>query len=449
MSVTATACPSSQDATQSLENMQNIQNSQTIKNIPTFNLQNANLASYADITDNLTSPNKDQCLIMMCEEGLTLSDYVNAIGIIIQPQNILFASKIAKNRIQLCLADKKFVPHITDSNEFLMIKDKKVFIRPLTSKYKRIILSNVSPFISNKHIEFILDQLQVTRNSKVSYVKASLDIPEFKHIYSHRRQVYVKNEDIEKIPKVIRLNFDDTEYYIYSSTDVLKCFLCNTEGHTAKNCVTNLVESDEQQGTLNKNNNNTTTITSENSPPTFATPTPVDVYSLSPQAKRPLTLSTGSTSSSRPTAPKDINNKNNSSKKAKVEKLLNYDKVYAEFDKGLEKCQSAFISIDKSVSFDFNNFVDFVKKTYKCASIVNVANELTKNVSEITLAIDTIYPHIQGTNTKSRITRIKKKILKINANLDFSEPNNKVLIDSQNVSHSELSSDDLTESDQE
>ena len=410
---------------------------QTQRNIPTFNLENVNLVSYADVTEKLGTPNKDQGLIMTCEEGLNLSDYVNAICQTVKAQNVLFASKIAKNRISIFLNDKKLVTDITEKHEFLIIKDKKVTIRPLIGKYKRVIFSNVSPIISNRYIELILDQLKINRNSNVSFVKASLEASEHKHILSHRRQVYVKNEDADKIPGIFRLIFDDTEYYIYSSTDVLKCFACKMEGHIAKNCTLNICANKEISPEVSSNNsilNHTTLVpnTSTHTSPTQKAPIEVShshslpqcstVNKSDPTFKRPHTRSSSDTSAMSGdliNTPKVNKVKAKVSKKPKVNNNEELNKIQDEIETSLSPCIKTFTETEKPLSFDFQSFVEFIKKTYKCTSIVQQAFDLTKNTDEIIFAIDAVYDTIQGKNTKARITRIKKKLLKLNSNLDF------------------------------
>lgn len=42
---------------------------------------------------------------------------------------------------------------------------------------------------------------------------------------------------MQKIPELFKIDYDGLNYFIYSSTDILKCFVCNLEGHVAKNCT--------------------------------------------------------------------------------------------------------------------------------------------------------------------------------------------------------------------
>ena len=49
-------------------------------------------ASYASMVSKSSFPKKDQGLILECVDGLERNDYIYAIGDIVQPSNILFAS---------------------------------------------------------------------------------------------------------------------------------------------------------------------------------------------------------------------------------------------------------------------------------------------------------------------------------------------------------------------
>ena len=70
--------------------------------------------------------------------------------------------------------------------------------------------------------------------------------------------------NVKKILEIFKLIHEELNYFIYTSTDILKCFLCKLEGHLAKNCV-NMESNPNSQTT--KNNTNTdvnTTIPTEN-----------------------------------------------------------------------------------------------------------------------------------------------------------------------------------------
>ena len=81
--------------------------------------------NYRDILQKDLFPTKYQGLIMDCVEGLTLTDYTVAIGDIVKPINVLFASKISNKRICLHLKSKELVDELTEKYENVKIGEHK------------------------------------------------------------------------------------------------------------------------------------------------------------------------------------------------------------------------------------------------------------------------------------------------------------------------------------
>ena len=70
----------------------------------------------------------------------------------------------------------------------------------------------------------------------MTFPRAGLTGPGYSHILSFRRQIFIHPDDESKIPESIQINFEDTSYWIFPSTDTIKCFVCKKVGHIAKNC---------------------------------------------------------------------------------------------------------------------------------------------------------------------------------------------------------------------
>ena len=92
------------------------------------------------------------------------------------------------------------------------------------------------PVIPHSVLEGIFNNLNVTLESKISFIRAGYPEPGLTHILSFRRQVYVDPSDLAKIPESLKVTFENTSYWIYFSTDSLTCFHCKEEGHLARNC---------------------------------------------------------------------------------------------------------------------------------------------------------------------------------------------------------------------
>lgn len=67
-------------------------------------------------------------------------------------------------------------------------------------------------------------------------MKAGFSNDVFGHIGSFRRQMYIHPEHSDKIPNSILVQFDQTEYRIFLSDDIVTCFLCKQTGHTSNHC---------------------------------------------------------------------------------------------------------------------------------------------------------------------------------------------------------------------
>ena len=119
------------------------------KEIPTFTVDTTNNTSYLAITQKNLAPKRDQAIVLDCVEDLTLTDYASAIGDLVNNQNVIGASRISNNRLCIYVSSKELINQITETNEYIVINDKKVTLRPLVSRLKRVIFSNVPLEIPN------------------------------------------------------------------------------------------------------------------------------------------------------------------------------------------------------------------------------------------------------------------------------------------------------------
>ena len=145
---------------------QNTLSQRTRKEIPSFTIDAAS-TSYADITQKNQTPKRDQALVLDCVEGLSLTDYMCAIGDLVESQNVIGASRISNNRVCIYLSSKELVNQITEEYKCIEISDQKVTLRPLISRLKRVIFSNVPLEICNNMLDNILKKLNVKNTSPV------------------------------------------------------------------------------------------------------------------------------------------------------------------------------------------------------------------------------------------------------------------------------------------
>lgn len=208
--------------------------------------------SYAQMAQQIHFPRKEQAIVTDAIDGLQIKDYVVAIGRLVGPENIRFASRISQGRVCLYLSTQDLARRIVDANTKINIKSHVLTIRSLISNTKRIIISNVCPIIPHVMIEAKFREFNVTPVSPITFIKAGINEAEYSHIMSFRRQMYVKPEDVNKLPSSFQIRYEGTAYWIYVSSDKLACFLCKEEGHLAKHCVNNEPEVTDTQSQENQ-----------------------------------------------------------------------------------------------------------------------------------------------------------------------------------------------------
>lgn len=194
-------------------------------------------------------PTKDQAIIIDSQEGLTIKDYVNSLSDIIDPSEIRFISRIANNRVCIFLSSQTIADNLTNNHKIIKIKNHELKLRPLLTKAKRIIISNVCPIIPHSVIENVFTTNNIKLASKISFVKAGIPGQGFSHIMSFRRQVYVSPEDIDRLTESTTVYYDGATYRIFFTTDEMSCFNCHQTGHLAGQCPT--PNTSNQQKTTN------------------------------------------------------------------------------------------------------------------------------------------------------------------------------------------------------
>ncbi|KAE9523299.1 hypothetical protein AGLY_016247 [Aphis glycines] len=103
--------------------------------------------SFASTVANSLIPKKDQAIVIDINVIVPHKDYVIAISKLIQPSNILFASRISKKRICIFLSNKTLVDNLIENHSSILIQEQHFKLRKLYNPNKRIILSNVYPNI--------------------------------------------------------------------------------------------------------------------------------------------------------------------------------------------------------------------------------------------------------------------------------------------------------------
>lgn len=116
------------------------------------------------------------------------------------------------------------------------MNDSLTPVMPLVQPAKRVILSNVPPFIKNEVIE-----RELSRHgkfvSKMKKIPLGCKSPQLKHVVSFRRQVHmILNNQNEELNLAMKFKIDDFHYVIFATSDSMKCFGCGQEGHVIRVC---------------------------------------------------------------------------------------------------------------------------------------------------------------------------------------------------------------------
>lgn len=167
------------------------------------------------------NPDKGQGIVLDAIDGVNLQDYCIALGSIIQPINIKFISRIAQKRICFYLSSKELFEKLLKENITLKIKGYDCTLRPLFSRHKRLLLSNVQPIIPSSVLEQELLKYGVIPVSKITMIKASITTAGYSHILSFRRSVYIKEEDVDKLPSLLKVTYDGLSFWIYLTSETI------------------------------------------------------------------------------------------------------------------------------------------------------------------------------------------------------------------------------------
>lgn len=401
----------SQQVTSDYRGSQN--NTPTVSNYisqPTSTENMNNRSTYSNATKSIPKinfPKKDQAIVLNAVDSLKLADYIHSLAEIIGPKNILFASRIANNRICVYLANKEIVEKLLETRSSITIGDAEVGMRKLITPAKRLILSNVCPTIPHEIIENSLKNVGFKLVSPITFLRAGIAGDEFSHILSFRRQVYIApvSEEVLQSQTTIVVLFEDTQYRIFLSCDDMTCFICKQKGHVANNCP-NPPESNLPTQTLS------------------SAEVPENTPQQSP--KRPLQSASSSTTSIDP-VPEMSHCDNNvtllddASKKGPsthISRRESLPKSKRPRNSSLSPNPLPGSSLDvlKSIYEDspmpmpFPQFKSFLENSFGISDPLSEARRFTTDIAVLLETMRHVYPHLQERSLKSRFTRLSKKI---------------------------------------
>lgn len=162
-----------------------------------------------------------------------------AVGEVIGHDNVLSASRM-NNAVVCFLKTVEMANDIIEGG--LVINGEFTSALPLSMPAKKVILSNVPPFVSDG---VLIDTL--SRYGKIVSPIRKINIasksPLLRHVVSFRRSVYMicKGE----LDLKLNVKVDDFNYGIFVTTDSMKCLGCGLPGHFLRACPRNQKNADK------------------------------------------------------------------------------------------------------------------------------------------------------------------------------------------------------------
>ena len=352
-------------------------------------------------------PAKEQAIVMNAVDDLKLTDYVVAIGNIVQPKNIIFASRISNGRICIYMSSKLLVDQVVADHPVITIKDFEVNIRRLMNPARRIIFSNVCPSVPHNVIENLVQTLGFTAVSKMSFLRASIEGDEFKHVLSFRRQIYIQPDDSINLPSSMVIKYDNTNYRIFLSYDDV-CFKCKVSGHFASDCP-NQTEPTDQTDTSNSSTpldlavGKSRALDDQLETSNLVTPSP----STTAKRSAPDEPSIEFIPPDQPQLNLDDTDQSVGGKKIKpsdsTESLTPTSEILAPAEQLINNAH---------YPLTFEETVAFLEKAVGKPDILSLIREYTNDIYGVLIMLHDIYPLVSHKNLKNRCKKIQKRIKK-------------------------------------
>nr|XP_034185710.1 uncharacterized protein LOC117606854 [Osmia lignaria] len=189
-------------------------------------------------------PKLNQAIILEVKDNIDIEEYLNAVGKIINPREIIFASQQSKF-ICIFLSSPELVDTLVFVHNQVDIKGHKLKIKSL--EITIIALENVFPTIPNDLIKQKFQQY----NIKISEFRCGMlynkTHPNYSHIRNFTRYIIV-NSHVPDLPPILEIVHGGRSYAI--KVAILKfCSACYKIGHIATYC--NFVNSNPEQNSQN------------------------------------------------------------------------------------------------------------------------------------------------------------------------------------------------------
>lgn len=156
-----------------------------------------------------------------------------AVGEVVGCENVLSASRM-NNAVVVFLKTIELANLLVESG--VVIDNVFVPVLPLSTPSKKVILSNVPPFIKTEVLVKLLERYG-RLVSPIKMIQIGCKSTLLKHVVSFRRFVYmVLKDNKEELDLTFNFNHDDFNYVVYATTNSMKCLSCGETGHLVRVC---------------------------------------------------------------------------------------------------------------------------------------------------------------------------------------------------------------------
>ncbi|CAH0560626.1 unnamed protein product [Brassicogethes aeneus] len=369
--------------------------------------QSSSKKSYSTVLNEQQFPNKHQAIVFSSIDGIKIHEYILALGEKVGPKRILFSSRISNNRICIYLSSKEIADKFINEHGSIIINNEIIQARKLVTPSQRIVLSNVSPTIPHTALATELGKMGLTLMSPITFLRIGIPNPEYSHILSFRRQVYIAPQNCS-IPDSIVITDENTPYRIFITQDGLTCFKCKQQNHLAANCPNSAPENIEEVthatvpenpiNILSQNNTiNQTPNINENSIIESPTGSKRSISTvLTPPLEDNPKSQTEPFIKPKETAQKKLKTRQHSDISTKtVEQLMEPVKKFVEENK---------------FALNFEQITDFFENVHGSPDPLSCAKQYTSDIHDLIVMLTLIYPHFTERSIKTRCTKIRNKL---------------------------------------
>ncbi|KAE9537552.1 hypothetical protein AGLY_006575 [Aphis glycines] len=142
--------------------------------------------------------------------------------------NTLFTDKNTNNKLYYALAT---------SNSNTPKREQAIVLHPIDGLLLKDYIIAIGQIISPSNIIF-----------------AGIKEAGYEHILSFRRQIYIKHEDIPKLPGSLLINLNETNFRIFFTDDTITCYTYKSIGNTSMSCNKNITDNQNLSQSLNQQN---------------------------------------------------------------------------------------------------------------------------------------------------------------------------------------------------